>query len=96
MRIKEFQKLIEKIYYEKDKKRGLEKDFIWLIEEIGELARAIKKNDKFSLMEEFADCLAWLTTLANILGIDLEKATEKYKNGCPRCKKIPCKCEEKI
>lgn len=95
MRIREFQKIIEKIYYKKDKKRGIDKDFLWFIEEVGEVARAIKNKDRNSLSEEFADCLAWLTTLANLLEIDLEKAIEKYKYGCPRCKKIPCKCEDK-
>jgi NTP pyrophosphatase (non-canonical NTP hydrolase) len=37
------------------------------------------KPDPANLREEFADVLAWLTTLANISGVDLEEAIrEKY------------------
>ena len=74
---------------------------MWFAEEVGELARAIRKakggkrKAKSELEEEFADCFAWLTTLANLTGIKLEKAIEKYKNGCPKCHKKPCICNEK-
>ncbi len=94
MRIREFQKLIEKIYYQKDKKRGKEKTFLWFCEEVGELAKALRKGTKKEKEEEFADVLAWLTTLASLYGIDMEKAIEKYEKGCPKCQKIPCECKE--
>ena len=90
MKIKEFQTLIEKIYYEKDKSRGKEGTFRRFVEEVGELARAIRRNE--GLEEEFADVFAWLATLASLYNINLEKAIEKYKKGCPRCKRIPCIC----
>jgi NTP pyrophosphatase (non-canonical NTP hydrolase) len=98
--INEFQKLIEQLYYSKDKKRGIEGTFMWFAEEVGELSRAIRKakpKDKKSiahLEEEFADCFAWLSTLASLTNIKLEKSIEKYKNGCPKCKKQPCICKE--
>ncbi|MCX7836539.1 MAG: nucleotide pyrophosphohydrolase [candidate division WOR-3 bacterium] len=95
MEIREFQKLIEKIYYKKDKRRGKERTFLWFCEEIGELARALKRGDKKDREEEFADVFAWLVTLASLYGIDMEKAIEKYKKGCPKCQKIPCECREK-
>lgn len=95
MRISEFQKIIREIYYEKDKKRGVDGTFRWMIEEIGELARGIKKKDREKLEEEIADIFAWLTSIANLLDIDVEKCVkEKYFKICPRCKKIPCECEE--
>lgn len=78
MKISEFQKFIYDQYYASDSKRGTPGTFMWLIEEIGELATALAGDDKENQEEEFADVLAWLCTLANIKGVDLEKAIEKY------------------
>jgi NTP pyrophosphatase (non-canonical NTP hydrolase) len=96
MELKHYQDLIKQIYYTKDSKRGLDKTFNWLIEEIGELARAIRKKDPDKTKEEFADCLAWLLSVGSILGIDAEKAMGKYANGCPKCGSSPCECKENI
>ncbi len=95
MNLKSYQKLIADIYLRKDRKRGLDKTFNWLIEEIGELAQAMRKDDPRKIREEFADCLAWLLSVATILGVDAEQAMGKYKRGCPKCGKIPCVCREK-
>lgn len=95
MHIREFQKLIEATYLEKDASRGLAGTFMWFVEEVGELSRALKKTDAKNLREEFADVLAWLSTLASIAGVDLEQASEeKYGEGCPKCRAIPCRCRE--
>jgi NTP pyrophosphatase (non-canonical NTP hydrolase) len=94
MDLKSFQKLIAQIYLKKDKRRGLDKTFNWLIEEIGELAQAMRKGDKRKVREEFADCLAWLLSVGTILGVDAETAMKKYVRGCPKCLKTPCRCEE--
>ncbi len=94
MHLGEFQRQIEAIYLERDTRRGMAGNFMWLSEEIGELSRALRRGDAASQNEEFADCLAWLATLASIAGIDFEKAVEKYKNGCPRCLGTPCTCPE--
>ncbi|AEH24191.1 MazG nucleotide pyrophosphohydrolase domain-containing protein [Pyrococcus yayanosii] len=95
MHIREFQEMIKDIYFHKDRKRGVERTFFWLVEEVGELAEAIRKGDKEAMDEEFADVLAWLASLANLLGIDLEKAAEKkYPGVCPYCGKKACECEE--
>ncbi len=93
MTLREFQKTIEAIYFERDRARGVESNFRWLVEEIGELARALRDDDPRALAGEFADCLAWLTSLASLKGIDLETvAIEKYGRGCPRCRATPCAC----
>lgn len=94
MEINEFQNLIKEIYFEKDSKRGADKTFIWLIEEVGELAEQLNKGkSKEELEEEFADVLAWIFSLANLENIDLEKAiTKKYPGKCIKCGKIPCLC----
>lgn len=96
MRISEFQRIIREAYFEKDSKRGLGKTFMWFIEEIGELAEALKKENEEAIREEIADVFAWLTSLANLVNVDLEaEAMRKYGSGiCPRCKHKPCKCIE--
>ena len=92
MTIQDFQRRIEAIYFEKDSARGLDGTFRWFIEEVGELARAIRSGEPAHLREEFADCLAWLNTLASICGVELAEAVEKYADGCPKCKGQPCGC----
>ncbi len=93
MQVSEFQQLIERIYLKKDRARGLDGTFRWFVEEVGELARAVRSGDQAALQEEFADCLAWLSTLASICQVDLEQAAAKYANGCPKCGNAPCGCE---
>jgi NTP pyrophosphatase (non-canonical NTP hydrolase) len=95
MHLGEFQKLIEDIYYERDHGRGLEGTFLWFIEEVGELATALREGDEASKHEEFADCLAWLTTLASLSGVRMEDVVAKYAGGCPRCGATPCSCPTK-
>ncbi len=93
--VREFQNLIKEEFFHKDSPRGLAKTFVWFTEEIGELARAIRHDDREHLEEEFADVLAWLCTLANLSGVDLEEAVSvKYAAGCPRCGNKPCTCKE--
>ena len=77
--IREFQKHISARYEKVDRERGTPKTFLWLIEEIGELATALNGSDRENLEEEFADVIAWLCTLANINDVDLGAAiTKKY------------------
>src|SRR5512142_1902020 len=96
MQIGEFQKLIEKMYFQRDSSRGLERTFAWFVEEVGELSKALmRRRDPTGreIREEMADVLAWLATLASLEGISLEDAAiEKYGKGCPRCGSIPCSC----
>jgi NTP pyrophosphatase (non-canonical NTP hydrolase) len=90
--VREFQKLIHDIYFERDNGRGAEGTFRWLIEEVGELAKAMRRRDPENLNEEFGDVFAWLVSLASILGVDMETAASKYANGCPKCGETPCAC----
>jgi NTP pyrophosphatase (non-canonical NTP hydrolase) len=97
MHIREFQQLINQMYSDKDRARGAAKTFLWLTEEFGELAQAIaKRDDPENLKEEFADVLAWLVTLANVEGVDLEEAIRKFTDGCPGCGKMNCDCQSKL
>jgi NTP pyrophosphatase (non-canonical NTP hydrolase) len=95
--IREFQKLIDEMYSEKDRARGAAKTFLWFAEEVGELASAIaKRDDPANLRAEFADVFAWLVTLANVEGVDLEDALRKFTTGCPGCGKLICVCGSKL
>jgi NTP pyrophosphatase (non-canonical NTP hydrolase) len=93
--IAEFQRRIEAAFLERDRRRGVEGTFLWFAEEVGELARALKKGDPENLREEFADVLAWLSTLASLTGVDLAAAADAYAAGCPSCEAAPCRCPER-
>lgn len=94
MQISEFQELIERMYFERDIARGAGGTFMWFVEEVGELATALRTKDAANLAEEFADVFAWLCTLASISGVRMEDAIAKYAAGCPGCDRIPCTCDE--
>ncbi|MFN0195115.1 MAG: MazG nucleotide pyrophosphohydrolase domain-containing protein, partial [Planctomycetaceae bacterium] len=89
----EWQALIQAMYSEKDRARGVDGTFMWFMEEVGELAAALREGTPDELAAEFADVLAWLATLANISDVNLEQAIrKKYGGGCPGCGKIICEC----
>jgi len=95
MSIRDFQNLIRDLYYERDSKRGIDKTMLWIVEEVGELAEAVRRNDKKAIGEEMADVFAWLVSLANLLNIDLEEEVKKkYPDYCVKCGKKPCECED--
>ncbi len=92
--LRDFQQLIRTMYFEKDVERGVSGTFMWLMEELGELATALRNgDDPENLEEEFADVVAWLTTIANVAGVNLSAALQKkYGNGCPGCGLLSCEC----
>ena len=91
----DLQALIRKMYFEKDQARGIEGTFLWLMEEIGELATALRSGSHQERLEEFADVLAWLSTIANVAGVDLSEAiAHKYGRGCPGCGQFVCRCPD--
>jgi NTP pyrophosphatase (non-canonical NTP hydrolase) len=94
MTIQEFQHLIEQIYFDRDAQRGVDRTFVWFAEEVGELAKEIRRDPRNMerLRAEFADVLAWLSTLASLLEIDLADAALIYAKGCPKCRSTPCLC----
>ena len=66
MRISELQEVLRRTYLERDAGRGTDATFRWMVEEVGELARALRTADPANLAHEFGDVLAWLTSLANL------------------------------
>src|SRR6187402_2936587 len=97
MTLGQLQQRIRDLYGEKDGRRGIEGTFMWFLEEVGELSAALRSGDYTEQTLEFADALAWLATLANIAGVDLEAAmAAKYGAGCPGCGQTPCACTAEI
>ncbi len=93
MTIREFQELIKEIYFKRDAARGKERTALWLVEEVGELAEAVRKNGNVG--EEIADIIAWALSVANLCGVDVEEEVmKKYPGYCIRCGKKPCRCDE--
>ncbi len=93
MEIHEFQDMMKQLYYKRDMERGINGTFNWLVEEVQELGDELKGNNREATEKEFADVIAWLASLANIMGIDLEKAAlDKYPHKCPKCQASPCQC----
>jgi NTP pyrophosphatase (non-canonical NTP hydrolase) len=93
--LRDFQGLIRQMYHEKDVARGVDGTFMWLMEEVGELAAALREGTHEETAAEFADVLAWLTTIANVAEIDLTAAVvKKYGSGCPGCGLLVCTCDD--
>jgi NTP pyrophosphatase (non-canonical NTP hydrolase) len=93
MDISELQSTLRRTYYQRDAKRGRDATFRWLIEEVGELAKALRRDDHDELALEFSDVLAWLASLASLSGVDLDEAMARYADGCPKCGRSPCACD---
>jgi NTP pyrophosphatase (non-canonical NTP hydrolase) len=95
MQINEFQEMMKRLYFKTDLERGADGTFNWLVDEVKELGDELKKSpmDREATEKEFADVIAWLASLANVIEIDLEKAAlNKYNFKCPKCEKSPCQC----
>jgi NTP pyrophosphatase (non-canonical NTP hydrolase) len=94
MHISEFQQMMRHLYFKRDSERGVEGTYKWLVDEVAELGEELKKgSEKEASEKEFADVIAWLASLANIMGIDLERAAvNKYNYKCPKCQRSPCQC----
>jgi NTP pyrophosphatase (non-canonical NTP hydrolase) len=92
MQLAEFQTLMAETYGERDRARGIDATIAWLTEELGELARAVRKGTPAEQLHEAGDVLAWLASLAEQLGLSLDDAAARYAGGCPRCGTTPCRC----
>jgi NTP pyrophosphatase (non-canonical NTP hydrolase) len=81
--ITEFQDLMETLYGEADRARGIPATVAWLCEELGELSQAVRKGSEAEQLHELGDVLAWLASLANQLGLSLEQAADRYVENPP-------------
>ena len=83
MDIADFQKLMDTLYGVQDRERGLPSTVAWLCEEVGELAQAVRKGSREQQLHELGDVLAWLSSLANQLGLSLTEAASRYVDNPP-------------
>jgi NTP pyrophosphatase (non-canonical NTP hydrolase) len=92
MELAAFQDLMARTYGARDTTRGLPSSVAWLVEEVGELAQAVRKGDAAAQRHEIGDVLAWLASITEQLGLSLDGAAARYAEGCPRCLALPCAC----
>ena len=92
MELAELQHRIEALYGARDRARGVDGTFRWWVEEVGEVAKALRGRDPAALEHELGDALAWLASVANLVGVDLTRAVVRYAGDCPRCGATPCAC----
>lgn len=93
MELAQLQAVIERTFGQRDRARGVPATVAWLAEELGELAQAVRKGSKEQQVHEFGDVVAWIASLANQMGVDLDEAVARYADGCPRCGRSPCTCD---
>ncbi|HIE36643.1 TPA: nucleotide pyrophosphohydrolase [Candidatus Geothermarchaeota archaeon] len=92
MHLEDIQKDIYEIYIHHDRRRGIDKTLEWFLTEVYELYIAIKYGGDIG--EEASDVIAWLLSLCNLYGINIEiEFKRKYGNKCPKCDSKPCTCE---
>src|SRR4051794_8520671 len=87
-----FQRRMIETYGDRDARRGIPASIAWLVEEVGELAQAVRKGSDADRLHEVGDVLAWLASIAAQLGLSLEEAAARYADGCPQCGGAPCSC----
>lgn len=83
MTLDDVQSLMEDLYGEDDRARGMPATVAWLCEELGELAQAARKGTKEQQLHELGDVLAWLASLANQLDLSLDDAMARYRENPP-------------
>ena len=83
MELAEVQDLVEHLYGEADRERGVAPTVAWLCEEMGELAQAVRKGSPAEQLHELGDVLAWLASLANQVGLSLDEAMQRYVTDPP-------------
>jgi NTP pyrophosphatase (non-canonical NTP hydrolase) len=90
--LQELQTLMLRTYGERDAARGIAATVAWITEEVGELARSVRKGTAEEQLHELPTCWAWIASLPNQLGLSLEDAVARYSSGYPKCQASPCGC----
>jgi NTP pyrophosphatase (non-canonical NTP hydrolase) len=91
--LSDLQRQMDETFGARDRARGIPATVAWLAEEVGELAKAVRKGSRDEQLHELGDVLAWLASLANQLDLSLDDAVRRYESGCPRCGGVHCTCE---
>lgn len=92
MDIRSLQEQIAVTFGARDRARGVDGTFRRLVEEVGEVAKALRVGDRDALGLELSDVVAWTVSVAVLGGVDLDAVLARYASGCPRCGATPCRC----
>jgi NTP pyrophosphatase (non-canonical NTP hydrolase) len=95
---------LNELYGPVNNKRSIEYLILRLSEECGETSSAVIASTRseampeailYGIAKELADGIAWTFSVANRVGIDLEKEyLARYSNGCRACGNAVCQCSE--
>jgi NTP pyrophosphatase (non-canonical NTP hydrolase) len=92
MDVAALQAQITATFGQRDRERGVDGTFRRLVEELGEVAKALRGADRAALALELSDLVAWTLSVAALSRVDLDQALGRYARGCPRCGTSPCRC----
>jgi NTP pyrophosphatase (non-canonical NTP hydrolase) len=92
MDVAALQAQITATFGQRDRERGVDGTFRRLVEEVGEVAKALRDSDRAALALELSDLVAWTLSIAALSRVDLDQALGRYARGCPRCGASPCRC----
>ncbi len=92
MDVAALQAQISATFGRRDRARGIDGTFRRLVEEVGEVAKALRGSDRAALALELSDLVAWTLSVAALARVDLDQALGRYGRGCPRCGASPCGC----
>ena len=95
MTIETFQKQIEDIYYTRDAERGVPLTFTWFVEEVGELAKEIRKQpqDMEATARGIRRCFCMARYISKPTRYFLRRMPRKSTQRAARkCKDTPCDC----
>ena len=92
MDIRRLQDQVAITFGARDRARGVDGTFRRLVEEVGEVAKALRAGDPNALALELSDVVAWTVSVAVLGGVELDAALARYAGGCPRCGASPCRC----
>lgn len=97
MDTREAQEIMRRIYFERDRARGVDRTVLRAFQELSELSEKImERRSQSEIASEMADVFAWVCSLANLLNVDLSDAlSEKYGDCCSRCRESPCSCNDR-
>jgi len=96
MDTREAQEMMRRVYFERDRARGVDRTVLRTFQELSELSEKImEQRNQSEIASEMADVFAWVCSLANLLNVDLSEAlSEKYGDRCSRCRASPCRCDD--
>ena len=67
-----------------DRERGIAMSVAWLQKRLENLLRQLEKGTHDQRVHEFGDVIAWVFSLANQVGVDVEQALDRYVTNPPK------------